>query len=232
MSEKKSFVLYNDLIEVVKELPMEKRGELFTVILEFVNGENIEINDLLIKVVFAPIRQALIRDREKYESIVERNRENGKKGGRPAKPKEPSRFSGNPAKPKKADNDIDIDIDIDIDNDILSFHNQDPLPVQKATKDIASFFNITEMSNTKSYMAIGDFARCLFERGDLKDLAIQFNAYRKLKEANGFKHGWQKYIGTREEKYNNGAWCEKDWTKEKIEMSEDDKPKKLSYSIK
>lgn len=113
---KKSFLLYADLIELVMDLPIEKRGELFTIILQYVNDLEPEISDPLLKVAFIPIKQSLKRDLRKWENIVHRNRENGKKGGRPSKnPKNPVGklvTQKNPEKPKKTDNDNDNDNDI------------------------------------------------------------------------------------------------------------------------
>jgi hypothetical protein len=110
MEGKKSFVLYVDLIEMVKELSIDKRGELFTIILEYVNDLAPEISDPLLRVAFTPIKQALKRDLKKWENIVDRNRENGAKGGRPPKeinkpdkPKKPNGLNGNPEEPKKPD---------------------------------------------------------------------------------------------------------------------------------
>lgn len=121
--DKKSFLLYCDLLEVAKELDDKSRGELFLYILEYVNDLNPEPPNQLIKMLFIPIKQALKRDLAKYESIIERNRSNGSKGGRPKKPKKPTGLSGNPKKPKKAviDNDTVIDTVNDIDRNIPAY---------------------------------------------------------------------------------------------------------------
>lgn len=107
--DKKSFVLYCDLIHTVKKMPKDKAGELFLHILQYVNDLNPEINDLLIEVAFEPIKQQLKRDLQKYDRIRERNSENGKKGGRPPKEdglrEKPTGLIGLREKPKKADND-------------------------------------------------------------------------------------------------------------------------------
>ena len=103
---KKGFILYADIIHTVKKLPIEKRGELFTVILEYVNDENPEVKDILIDLVFEPIKRQLKRDLHKYEIRAERSRENGKLGGRPknlVKPKKPTRLKNNLTKPRKPD---------------------------------------------------------------------------------------------------------------------------------
>ncbi len=121
--DKKSFLLYCDLLEVAKELDDKSRGELFLYILEYVNDLNPEPPNQLIKMLFIPIKQALKRDLAKYESIRERNKSNSSKGGRPKKPKKPTGLSGNPKKPKKAviDNDTVIDTVNDIDRNIPAY---------------------------------------------------------------------------------------------------------------
>jgi hypothetical protein len=107
---KKAFVLYTDLIHTVKKMPMDKRGELLTIILEYVNDLNPTTEDLLVDLVFEPIKRQMKRDLVKYEDRAGRSRENGKLGGRPPKPKEtqdnpkePSGLNDNPDEPKEPD---------------------------------------------------------------------------------------------------------------------------------
>jgi len=65
---KKSFVLYCDLIHTVKKLPKETRGDLFLLILQYVNDENPVVEDnLLLEVSFEPIKQQLKRDLKEWE---------------------------------------------------------------------------------------------------------------------------------------------------------------------
>lgn len=85
-TEKKSFIMYFDLIHTVRKLPPEKAGELFMAILKYVNDEEFELDDLLVEVVYEPIKQQIKRDLGKWEETVEKNSINGKKGGRPKKP--------------------------------------------------------------------------------------------------------------------------------------------------
>jgi len=79
--DKKSFVLYADLIHTVKKLPKEKQGELFMTILSYVNDENPVVDDLLVELVFEPIKLQLKRDLVKYETTKERRRELGRLAG-------------------------------------------------------------------------------------------------------------------------------------------------------
>lgn len=78
-NNKKSFLLYCDLIHTVSKMPKEKAGELFIHILEYVNDKNPETDDLIIQLTFEPIKQALKRDLQKYETIRLKNIENANK---------------------------------------------------------------------------------------------------------------------------------------------------------
>jgi hypothetical protein len=65
---KKSFILYCDLIHTIEKLPDEKAGQLFKHILKYVNDKNPIIeNDLILELVFEPIKQQLKRDLDAWE---------------------------------------------------------------------------------------------------------------------------------------------------------------------
>ena len=97
----------------------------------------------IIKVAFSPFKNQFIRDEKKYESIVERNRINGLKGGRPSKPKEPTGLSGNPSDPKKADSVNDSKNDSGSGNDNGSEKDK-PLKKKRTTPVLAKKPNDVE----------------------------------------------------------------------------------------
>jgi len=107
---KKSFVLYCDLIHTIEKLSNEQAGELFKHILRYVNDKDPEPKDVVIDLVFEPIKQQLKRDLKTYENRAERSRENGLKGGRPKTQKTQQVI----LKPRKPDNDNDNVNDINI----------------------------------------------------------------------------------------------------------------------
>ena len=65
--DKKSFVLYADLIHTVRKMPEDKAGKLLLTILEYVNDENPKVDDMVVDLVFEPIKQQLKRDLIKFE---------------------------------------------------------------------------------------------------------------------------------------------------------------------
>ena len=103
---KKSFLLYCDLIHTVKKMPNDKVGELFMHILEYVNDLEPKTDDLIIQLTFEPIRQSLKRDLEKYERIRLKNKENADKRWNKNNTTECDRIQPNA---KNADNDNDSD---------------------------------------------------------------------------------------------------------------------------
>lgn len=139
MSDKKSFVFYTEYREHLEMLPPEQIGELMLALIDY--QETGEVPDLpkgsALAMCFSFIKKRMDKDNIKYEEKCERNKENGKKGGRPAKepvieetdnnPKKPNGFSenrtvieetdNNPTEPRKADNEYDNDSDNEYDND-------------------------------------------------------------------------------------------------------------------
>lgn len=75
---KKSFVLYADLIHTVRHLSKEDTGELFMHILSYVNDENPITNNPIVKVTFEPVKQQLKRDLVKWSEIREKRSEAGR----------------------------------------------------------------------------------------------------------------------------------------------------------
>ena len=118
MEEKKSFVLYHDLADMMVFLTIPQRGELITAIFEYVKEGKTQIAlDVPTQIVFTSVRQNLDRDCEKYLEKCRINAENGKKGGRPRKNQHVEKSERFFEKAEKADNDNDNENDNDNDND-------------------------------------------------------------------------------------------------------------------
>jgi hypothetical protein len=80
--ERNSFVLFTEIVEVIKELTNEQKGILFQTILDYQLGIEPEIDDPIIKIAFIPIKQNLDRNNEKWERTRAARSEAGKKGMR------------------------------------------------------------------------------------------------------------------------------------------------------
>ncbi len=107
--KKKSFILHNDTLGILNKIDDEQAGKLFKAILLYNISGEISCDNQTELLLF-PFQSQFDRDIESYNKIVERNKTNGSKGGRPKtqiNPDKPSGLNGLNGKPKKADKDKD-----------------------------------------------------------------------------------------------------------------------------
>ena len=113
---KNSFVIYHNYRETLEDLTDEQVGKLFRAIFDYeIDKKEPNFNGEL-KIAFRFIKKDLDINNDKYESICERNRKNGQKGGAP---KGNQNARKQPKQPKQPDNDNEYDNDYDneYDND-------------------------------------------------------------------------------------------------------------------
>ena len=80
---KNGFLLYGNYEEQVKRLNDAQAGELFKIILHYVNtGEMRKSSDALVDMVFSMIAFQLGFDMKRYEESCEKRREAGRKAGK------------------------------------------------------------------------------------------------------------------------------------------------------
>jgi len=106
--DKRGFMLYADMKETFDQLPDDKAASLIRHIFAYVNDENPTSNDLIINIAFAPIKQQLKRDLDKYRDKCLKNKENANKRW------DANVSDGTKRNANDADNDKGIDKDIDI----------------------------------------------------------------------------------------------------------------------
>jgi len=98
-------LIYPSHYELMEELTNEQAGLLIKTIGRYQRGEDINISDNLVKGIWLGIKHHFDKQTEHYNKVVERNRKNGKQGGRPKtqdNPKNPSGLVGflnNPKNP-------------------------------------------------------------------------------------------------------------------------------------
>ncbi len=127
-NKRKSFLLYNDMMDMFELLTLEERGILISAIFNYVTrGAAGEEMTPVLRMAFASIKNTLDRDGEAYAERCEKNTANGKKGGRPRKnqnPEEPNFLTEKTewffSKTQKPDSDNDSKSESDIDSDIDS----------------------------------------------------------------------------------------------------------------
>ena len=113
---KNSFVIYHNYRDTLEDLTDEQVGKLFRAIFDYeIDKKEPNFNGEL-KIAFRFIKKDLDLNNDKYESICERNRKNGQKGGAP---KGNQNARKQPKQPKQPDNDNDDDNDYDNDDDYI-----------------------------------------------------------------------------------------------------------------
>ena len=80
---KKSVLLYCDLIHTVEKMDDATAGEFFKHYLRYINDLNPESDNPIVDITFESVKQNLKRDLVKWEQRAEKSRMNGKLGGRP-----------------------------------------------------------------------------------------------------------------------------------------------------
>jgi len=79
---KKSFVLYADLMQNIEHLTNEEKGVLFNHLLMYVNDLNPTLEDRLLVTAWKPIEAQLKRDLKKFEQVKAKRSEAGKKSAK------------------------------------------------------------------------------------------------------------------------------------------------------
>jgi hypothetical protein len=79
---KDNIIFYRQWWETIRELTPEQQSVAYDALLRFA-FDGVEPTDAIARAVTTTMRSTILRDREKYERVCERNRANGKRGGAP-----------------------------------------------------------------------------------------------------------------------------------------------------
>lgn len=162
MENKKSFILYADIYSTVKHLTDEKAGELFRLILSYVNDENPSTDDIILKVAFEPIKQQLKRDLVVWKNKKNIRAEAGRKGGL-AKAKKNQVAKQSNAKQELAKLAVNDSVTVNVSKDIYKAFNHLSISQKEYLKLLEEFKkeNIDEVldsiqnySNNKKYKSL------------------------------------------------------------------------------
>lgn len=125
--EKKSFILHLDSLDILEKMDDIQRGKFIYAIYQYQKTGILPELDFGLDMAVTPFINQFKRDGNKYQSIVERNKNNGSKGGRPKNPNQPKETQITQSvfeKPKKADNDNDNENENDFNKKKLSIEDQ------------------------------------------------------------------------------------------------------------
>ncbi len=102
-------VIPRSLFTATNRLSMTEKGEVLDAIMRYgLDGEEYSGDSVVVAMIFDLIKPYIDENNKRYDAVVERNRNNGKKGGRPKNPEKPREtqqnpvgYFGNPEKPRE-----------------------------------------------------------------------------------------------------------------------------------
>ena len=179
---KKSFISYCEWQETFEELSDQDAGSLIKHIFRYVNDENPSTDNVLVKLCFIPIKQTLKRDLKKYETYIDKQKQNGAKGGRPKKTQKTQAFL---EKPKKADS-VNVSV-----NDIQLLYDKFVEEVKSGGFDsrVEAMYMRLKLQKGSLTQLIQEFKLHLVEENRLhkntNDLFINFKNWLNIQETKG-----------------------------------------------
>lgn len=117
---KDSFILYLDQKEIFGMLEDEEAGQLIKAIFEYEEAGQMPKLDKSLRIAFIPIKNALDRNKEKYQKVVERNKQNIEKRWNKENTKNTTGKNGIRKNTKNTDNDNEHDNDSDNEHDSVN----------------------------------------------------------------------------------------------------------------
>lgn len=190
----KSFPVYLDYAKAVNKLSDDEAGKLFKALLEYAGSNHEPQLEGSLYAVFAIMQNQLDRDTEKYEQKCAQLRENGSKGGRPAKNKEPDANQEKPngfsSQPNKPDTDTDTDTDTDKETATATDSNKGK-PEDKQSKPIRHKY--------------GEYKNVLLSDEELSKLQAEIPCWKEMIER------LSSYMESSGKKYKNHLATMRNW---------------------
>ena len=168
---RKSFVIYNDSLSVLKEMTDEQAGKLFRAISAYHNNAAYQM-DLLTKIAFANFKTYFEKNDAKYQQVSLTRSELGRKGGL-AKASKSKQKVAKPSKATDTETVTDTDSETVIDNDIKVSAPKVATKKNESEKSISFLmeekwkvhlhlrFEMSYMSSSKDRKILNDIAQKL-----------------------------------------------------------------------
>ena len=123
-------VIPRSLMTATNRLSMAEKGEVLDAIMRYgFNSDEYTGDSTIVAMIFDLMKPYIDENQKRYDAIVERNRMNGKRGGRPKSNKNPEKpretqqnpvgYFGNPEKPSRTQTNLDTDTDTDTDTGLF-----------------------------------------------------------------------------------------------------------------
>ena len=145
---KKSFVAYSDWRDTFNELTDEDAGKLIKHIFAYVNDENPTTDSVVVRAVFAQIKNTLKRDLQKWEKQLEQRRKAGKKSAKVRSTKKNDRSTTVNERQRKSTDSVSVSVSVNVDKQVifnkwLSYRKEikKPVTVKSTLNNLAKKFN-------------------------------------------------------------------------------------------
>ena len=181
---KKSFVLYADLIKSIEHLTNEEKGILFNHLLEYVNDKNPILTDRLILTAWKPIELQLKRDLIKFEQVKSKRSEAGKRSAESRALKNNEQSSTNPTNVdfvKHISTNPTVNDNVNVNDNVIlkekeinsEFYNE--LLISESWIEVNAKNNRTTPEKVKKYL--NRFYTNLLAQGDKKNNKREFMSH-------------------------------------------------------
>jgi hypothetical protein len=180
---KKSFILYADLLHTIELMPDENAGKLFKHILKYVNDLNPETEDLVTQLTFEPIKQQLKRDLLKWEDKSVNRSESGRLGGIKSGEARRSKMKQNEANASNVKQNEHVTVNVNVNdsvnvNESLVHINIEYLKFNDWCKENApNVLKLKEPISEEQYFKLKEHDRFL-----LKDTLIAMHNFKDLRK--------------------------------------------------
>jgi len=169
MESKKSFVLYVDTLEILEDLNIEQRGELFYAIYQYQSGQDYTVKGE-VKIVFKMLLKQFIRDSSKWEDIKKKRSDAGKKGAE-AKQKLANQANASFDKQDSANQAVTVNGTVTVTETVNGSGNviQSPIPFFKSYMDVKEFLEERGEANCSISVKLGDIIVKVSKHGKAYD---------------------------------------------------------------
>lgn len=147
--ERESFIFYKSWFEVIRDESKEVQWEIINAIIEYAFNDNLVELMPKSRLAFKFIKRDIDKATEKYQEYIDKQRDNGKKGGRPRK--ETQAFSENPKNPSLfSKTQKSLNVNVDVNEDVNNIPPNPPEGKSAEYDDKINFSGLLDFINQKT----------------------------------------------------------------------------------